>query len=134
MKFLASRETRLFLVAWILYSVHFATNVVREHYPAFSIVEHHTFRVDEYQGFHADIFVHRDGHSVIGNQVFVSVLAAIPLFVFDPVLDALERYSKAKVAREGITNDEYRIDKPNRVGGVPGSPVSEKYPASACIR
>ena len=38
MKFLASRETRLFLVAWILYSVHFATNVVREHYPAFSIV------------------------------------------------------------------------------------------------
>ena len=95
--------------------MHFATNVVREHYPAFTIAEHGTFRVDEYQGFHSDIFVHRDGHSVIGNQVFVSVLAAIPLFVFDPVLDALERYSKAKLAEHGVTDAEYRTEKRNRV-------------------
>jgi hypothetical protein len=76
--FLRSRRWRIFLIAWIVYSVHFATNVVREHYPAFSLAEHGTFRVDEYQGFHSDIFVHRDGHSVIGNQVFVSMLAAVP--------------------------------------------------------
>jgi len=112
--FLASRRWRIFLVAWILYSVHFATNVVREHYPAFSIAEHATFFVDEYQGFHADIFVH-NGHSVIGNQVLVSVLAAVPLMILDPALDALENYSKAKLAREGVQNDEYRTDKPNRV-------------------
>jgi hypothetical protein len=112
---LASPGGRIFVIAWMVYSLHFATNVVREHYPAFAIAERGTFRVDEYQGFHADIFVHRDGHSVIGNQVFVSVLAAVPLFVFDPVLDALEDYSKAKIAREGVTNAEYRIDKPNRV-------------------
>ena len=115
MRFLASRKWRLFIVLWIVYSVHFATNVVREHYPAFSLVDHGTFRVDEYQGFHADIFVHTDGHSVIGNQVFVSMLAAVPLWVFDPVLDALERYSREKVAREGVKDAEYRIDKPNRV-------------------
>ena len=114
MTFLASRRWRIFLVAWMLYSLHFATNVVREHYPAFSIAEHGTFRVDEYQGFHADIFVHRDGHSVIGNQVLVSVLAAIPLVVFDPVLDRIEAFSKARIIREGVRNDEYRIDKPNR--------------------
>ena len=96
MRFLASRKWRLFIVLWIVYSVHFATNVVREHYPAFSLVDHGTFRVDEYQGFHPDIFVHTDGHSVIGNQVFVSMLAAVPLLVFDPVLDALERYSREK--------------------------------------
>ncbi|HEX6135419.1 MAG TPA: hypothetical protein VFZ24_15725 [Longimicrobiales bacterium] len=112
---LASRRWRIFLTAWILYSVHFATNVVREHYPAFSIAEHGTFRVDEYQGFHADIFVHTDGHSVIGNQVLVSVLAAVPLFVFDPVLDALERYSRRRLATEGVGHAEYRTDKPNRV-------------------
>jgi hypothetical protein len=115
MRFLASRRWRIFLIAWIVYSVHFATNIVREHYPAFSLAEHGTFRVDEYQGFHSDIFVHRDGHSVIGNQVFVSALAAIPLFVFDPVLDALENYSKAKLAREGVRDAEYRTDKPMRV-------------------
>lgn len=113
--FLASRRWRIFLIAWVVYTVHFATNVVREHYPAFSVAEHGTFRVDEYQGFHSDIFVHRDGHSVIGNQVLVSVLAAVPLFVFDPVLDALEDYSKARLAERGVINDEYRIDKPNRV-------------------
>ncbi|HEX6309664.1 MAG TPA: hypothetical protein VFZ69_15925 [Longimicrobiales bacterium] len=113
--FPGSRRWRIFLVAWLLYSVHFATNVVREHYPAFSIVENGTFRVDEYQGFHADIFVHTDGHSVIGNQVFVSVLAAIPLFVFDPVLDALESYSRERLTTEGVGHAEYRTDKPNRV-------------------
>jgi hypothetical protein len=115
MRFLASRRWRIFLVAWVVYSVHFATNVVREHYPAFSLVEHGTFRVDEYQGFHSDIFVHTDGHSVIGNQVFVSTLAAIPLWVFDPVLDALEQRSKTTLEREGLKDADYRIDKPNRV-------------------
>lgn len=114
MRVLRSRRTRLFLIAWLLYSIHFATNVVREHYPAFSIVDHGTFRVDEYQGFHSDIFVHHDGHSVIGNQVLVSVFAAVPLFIFDPALDALENHSKAKIAREGVSDSEYRIDKPNR--------------------
>ncbi|MEO6222677.1 MAG: hypothetical protein ABIP90_05465 [Vicinamibacterales bacterium] len=112
---LASRRWRIFLIAWILYSLHFATNVVREHYPAFSLVEHGTFRVDEYQGFHPDIFVHRDGHSVIGNQVLVSVLAAIPLLLADPILDALENYSKAQLAERSVTDAEYRISKPNSV-------------------
>jgi hypothetical protein len=115
MSFLASRRWRIFLIAWIVYTVHFATNVVREHYPAFSIAQHGTFRVDEYQGFHSDIFVHRDGHSVIGNQVLVSTLAAVPLFIFRPALDALQRYSLAKLAREGPGGAEYRTDKPMRV-------------------
>lgn len=115
MKRLASRPWRIFLIGWIVYSVHFATNVVREHYPAFTIAEHGTFRVDEYQGFHSDIFVHRDGHSVIGNQVLVSALAAIPLFVFDPVLDALERHSLRQLEARGVSNADYRTDKPMRV-------------------
>jgi hypothetical protein len=114
MRFLASRRWRVFVIAWMLYAVHFATNVVREHYPAFTIAEHGTFRVDEYQGFHPDIFVHRDGHSVIGNQVFVSVLAAAPLLLFDPVLDALERYSKSRLQSEGAAAAEYRTVKPMR--------------------
>jgi hypothetical protein len=114
MRVLASRPWRIFLTAWLLYSVHFATNVVREHYPAFSLVDHGTFRVDEYQGFHSDIFVHRDGHSVIGNQVLVSTLAAIPLWIFDPVLDALQRHSETTMQAEGVTDDDYRTDKPMR--------------------
>lgn len=115
MGFLASPRWRLFLTAWIVYSVFFATNVVREHYPAFSIVEDGTFRVDRYQGFHSDIFVHEDGHSYIGNQVTTSVFAAVPLFLFDPLLDAIEDYSKARLASDGASDTEYRVpDKPNR--------------------
>lgn len=115
MTVLASRRWRIFLIAWVVFTIHFATNIVREHYPAFSIAQHGTFRVDEYQGFHSDIFVHRDGHSYIDNQVFVSVLAAVPLFVFSPALDAVERYSVARLAREGSAAGEYRTDKPLRV-------------------
>jgi len=117
--FLASRRWRIFLVAWIVYSAHFATNVVREHYPAFSLVDHGTFFVDDYQGLHSDIFVHQNGHSVIGNQVLVSTLAAIPLFVFDPALDAIERYSKAKIAASGAPEAEYRAG--------PDKPISKEF-------
>jgi hypothetical protein len=114
MKWLASRRWRIFLVAWLVFSVHFATNVVREHYPAFTLAGHGTLRVDEYQGFHSDIFVHRDGHSYINNQVFTSALAAIPLLVFDPLLDRLEARSLERLTRDGVGDDEYRIDKPMR--------------------
>lgn len=115
-RLLASRRVRIFLVGWIVFSVHFATHVVREHYPAFALAERGTLRVDEYLGFHADIFEHTDGHAYVGNNVAVSVLAAVPLAVFDPVLDALEAREKA---RRAATGDElfsdYRTDKPNRV-------------------
>ncbi len=107
MRLLASRRTRIFLIAWIVYSAHFATNVVREHYPAFALIERGTFWVDDYRGFHSDIFVHPNGHAVIGNQVLVSALAAVPLFVFSPVLNALQRYSLEKIAEEG--RDRHRV-------------------------
>jgi hypothetical protein len=115
MWFWTSVRWRIFLVAWIVYSAHFATNVVREHYPAFAVAERGTFRLDEYQGFHSDIFVHADGHSYINNQVFVSTLAAGPLWIFHPVLDALEARSKERLAIEGVTGADYRTDKPLRV-------------------
>ena len=88
---LGSVELRLFLICWVLFAIHFATNVVREHYPAFSLIERGDFVLDDYVGLHSDIFVHTDGHAYIGNQVAGSLPAVLPLLVFDPVLDALER-------------------------------------------
>ena len=95
---LASEKVRLFLICWMLFSLHFATNVVREHYPAFALVERGDFKLDEYVGFHSDIFVHTDGHAYIGNQVATSVFAALPLWIFDPALDALEDRRKEQLA------------------------------------
>ncbi len=94
-------QGRLFLICVLVYSAFFTTNVVREHYPAFSLIDHGNFRVDEYLGFHSDIFQHSDGHSYIDSNVLTSVFAAVPLLVFDPVLDALERHSKAKLREQG---------------------------------
>lgn len=106
---------RIFLTAWLVFSVHFATNIVREHYPAFSIVDHLSFRVDEYLGFHSDIFEHSDGHAYIANNVAVSVLAAVPLLLFDPALDALEARSLRRLARlDRPPEAEYRTHYPNR--------------------
>ncbi len=114
-KNIRSIKWKIFLTCWVIFTAHFATNVVREHYPAFSLIDHGTFQVDEYQGFHPDIFVHKDGHSYIGNNVTGSVIAAIPLLIFKPVLDWLGEYGKAKVAKAGKqVHAEYRTDKPNR--------------------
>jgi hypothetical protein len=115
MRFLASASVRLFLVAWTLFSLFFATNVVREHYPAFTLIERGDFRCDEYLGWHADIFQHTDGHSYVGNNVLGSVIAAVPLFVFDPLLDRIEAHSKRKLAESPTPPDTtYDTKYPNR--------------------
>ncbi len=87
---------RLFVTCWILIALHFATNIVREHYPAFALVDHGNFQCDEYAGFHSDIFEHRDGHHYVGNQVLASVVAAAPLLLFDPLLDYVQERSLAR--------------------------------------
>lgn len=115
MKYLASIKVRIFIISWIIFSMHFATNMVREHYPAFSLVDHGTFRVDEYQGFHPDIFVHTDGHSYVGNNVTASVITAIPLFFFDPILDVIEKYEKRKLQSDGVPDTVYRTKHSNSI-------------------
>ena len=112
---LKSLKVRIFLTCWILYSVHFATNVVREHYPAFSLAEHGTFKVDDYLGFNSTIFLHKDGHSYVNNNVASSLIAALPLIIFDPALDLLEDYSKQKLQQSDESSEAvYRTEKPNR--------------------
>ena len=114
MRALASVRLRLFLVSWILFGVHFATNIVREHYPAFALISRGDFFLDDYAGFHADIYLHPvTKHHVVGNQVLGSLPAAAALFVFDPALDALQRWERAHLAPR--TEDaEYATDRPNR--------------------
>lgn len=103
---------RVFLTAWILLAAHFATNLAREHYAAFSVAERGTLRVDPYVGLHSDIFVHTDGHAYIDNNVASSVVAAVPLFLARPLLDELERRRLEEIARdpkaaEGSFESEY---------------------------
>ena len=111
-KFLTSTKVRLFLAAWVFFTAHFATNVVREHFPAFSLIGEGTLKVDTYHEFHPDIFQHPDGHWVVGNNVAASYVAAIPLLIFDPILDLLEEHEKEKLQQQGPPEKvEYRTSR-----------------------
>ncbi len=113
-RFLASVPTRLFLICWIVYSAFFATNVVREHYPAFALIERGDWVCDRYYGMHADLFRHTDGHVYTGNNLLGSLIAVPSLLVFDPLLDALEEHSKRELARTPSVDATYDTKYPLR--------------------
>ena len=109
---------RLFVTCWMVMSLHFATNIVREHYPAFTLIDQGNFFLDEYAGFHPDIFEHTNGHHVIGNQVTGSMPAVVPLLMFKPVLDWLGDRGAQQVAAappKAETDDfAYKTEHRNR--------------------
>jgi hypothetical protein len=80
---------RLFLTCWLIYTVHAATNTVREVFLAMSIGDHLSFRVDEYAGMHPDLFEKKGYGWHIGANPGASMLAAIPYAAARPVTDAI---------------------------------------------
>lgn len=113
-RLLASIPLRLLLICWIAYSAFFATNVVREHYPAFALIERGDWVCDRYYGMHADLFRHTDGHVYTGNNLMGSLIAVPPLLVLDPVLDALEERSLRKLAERPEVDATYDTKYPLR--------------------
>jgi hypothetical protein len=90
---------RLFLTCWLIYSVHLATNTVREIYLALSIGDHLSFRVDEYANLHPDLFEKPGYGWHIGANPGGSMLAAIPYALFRPVIDPIvDRVNRQRAA------------------------------------
>ena len=105
----------LFASCWIVLTLHFATNIAREHYPAMTLAEHGTLTVDEYVGLHPDIFVAPNGRAYINNNPGVSMLAAVPLFLARPALTAAADYGRRQAAASaGRVSAEYDDPRPNR--------------------
>jgi hypothetical protein len=69
---------RLFLTCWLIYALHFATNIVREIYLGISLGDHGTFRVDEFAGLHPDLFEKPGYGWHIDNNPGASILGAVP--------------------------------------------------------
>ncbi len=65
--------------------MHFATNTVREIYPALSLGDHLSLDVSEYEGLHPDIFTVA-GRGDINNNPGASLLGAIPYAVTRPFI------------------------------------------------
>lgn len=92
---------RVFATCWLIFVLHFATDIVREHYLSFSLAEDFSFRMDKYLGFHLDVF-DTPGHGAhIGNNPGVSMLGAIPYWMARPIVDRIVTTVNARRASAG---------------------------------
>jgi hypothetical protein len=98
---------RLFVTCWLVYALHFATNTVREIYPALSLGDRLSFDVSEYVGLHPDIFELPGRGAFINNNPGASILGAAPYALARPVIDyAVQRVQQARAA-PGAAQPEY---------------------------
>ena len=82
-----------------MYVLHFATNTVREIYPALSLGDHLSFDVSEYVGFHPDIFEISGRGAFINNNPGASILGVVPYALLRPVIDLIvEKVQKDRMA------------------------------------
>ena len=103
---------RLFLTVWLVYVVHFTSNVVRETYLAVSLGEHGSVRVDEYFGLHPDLIELPGRGAYIDNNPGASILGAVPYAVANPFLQQLYRWRPQLVAPKPAAT--YNDPRPNR--------------------
>lgn len=94
---------RLFITCWLIYGLHFATNIVREIYPALALGDSLTFRLDEYAGLHPDLFEKPGYGWHINNNPGVSFFAAIPYAISRPLIDRIVASVNQSRAASGLT-------------------------------
>ncbi|MEO7501281.1 MAG: hypothetical protein ABIW94_01455 [Gemmatimonadaceae bacterium] len=107
-----SVAARLFITVWIVYSIHFASNVVRETYLAIALGENFSVRVDEYLGLHPDLFLIPGKGAYINSNPGASMLGAIPYAVAHPVIAAIFQ-ARPQLARPKPAAT-YADPRPNR--------------------
>lgn len=93
-----SVAARLFITVWIVYSIHFASNVVRETYLAIALGEKFSVRVDDYVGLHPDLFEIPGKGAYINSNPGASMLGAIPYTIAHPIIAGILR-AKPELAR-----------------------------------
>jgi hypothetical protein len=90
---------RLFVTCWIVYALYFATNTVREIYPALALGDHLSFDVSEYNGLHPDIFEIPGRGVFINNNPGASILGAVPYVMARSLIDRIvDRVQRARSA------------------------------------
>ncbi len=98
---------RLFLTCWLVYCLHFATNTVREIYPALALGDHLSFDVSEYLGLHPDIFELPGRGAFINNNPGASIMGAIPYTLARPAIDWIVERVQAQRLASGAQAPEY---------------------------
>ena len=99
---------RLFLTCWIVFALHFATNTVREIYPALALSDHVSFDVSEYEGLHPDIFRMPERGVFINNNPGASIMGAVPYVLLRPVTDKIiEQVKNSRAANPQAEPTKY---------------------------
>lgn len=111
-------QVRLFMTCWIVFSLHFATDFVREHFLVHSMIDSRTFDLGDYYGMHPDIFRNPPEATVSGTHhganPGMSMVGAIPYLVLKPLADLVVRRELA--SRDASAPPaEYRDARPRRV-------------------
>lgn len=88
---------KLFFTVWLVAVLFWCPFLIREHFPAVSLAESGTFNVAPYLTWCEDIFAGPLGGAYINNNPGTSLLGAIPLAVFRPVLAAADRVHPKQV-------------------------------------
>lgn len=106
---------RIFLTSWIVFTLYFAPDIVREHYPALALGDRLSFRLDEYEGLHPDLF-EKEGYGWhIGNNPGISMLAAIPYALSRPIIDPIVDRVRERRRLSGNTEPpDYASEWPNQ--------------------
>ena len=113
---LKSIKIKLFITCCLVFVLHFATDFVREHYLVLSIVEDSSFRLDKYVGLHHDIFETPEHGAHHGANPGASMIAALPCFVFKPVINLIDNYfSKSTRELSAETSAVYKDHRQPRV-------------------
>ena len=104
--------TRIFLTGWIVFSAHFASNIVRESYLAVALGDGFSVRVDDYLGLHPDLFEIPGRGAYINSNPGASMMGAVPYVLARPLLHLLYRARPSLLApKPPATYDDPR---PNR--------------------
>jgi hypothetical protein len=100
---------RLFFTCWLVFTLHFATNTVREIYPALSLGDHFSFDVSEYAGLHPDIFEIPGRGAFINNNPGASIVGAIPYTLSRPLIDrVVQRVQSGRNHSTATAAPEYK--------------------------
>ncbi|MAE60951.1 MAG: hypothetical protein CMJ49_06285 [Planctomycetaceae bacterium] len=92
---------RLFITCWVIFAMHFATNSVRELFPAMSVGERLSVDVSEYAGMHPDLFEMERRGWFINNNPGASFVGAVPYAAAAPVVNWAADRVKARRAATG---------------------------------
>ena len=110
-------QWRVFLTCWVLFSLHFATDFVREHFLVTSMVDDRSFDLGKYYGMHPDIFKNppEAPHGGIhhGANPGISMIGAVPYLLLKPIVDRVVERDLAR--RKGSTADTAAYRDPRQM-------------------